>query len=192
MNTVLVQEIERFNKLLTEIKTTCDEIDKTFKGLLAMTSALEDTCNSMIAKKIPIRWLKKSYPSLKPLALYVQNFVERMEFLSLWNEVGMPQSYWLSGFFFTQAFLTGAMQNYARKYRIPIDMLTFDFTVLKTMTVEKAPEDGVHVYGLFLEGARWLLSECILEEQLPKTLIDTMPVIHLLVNESDNCLKGRT
>lgn len=182
MNTVLVQEIERSNKLLMEIKTTCDEIDKTFKGLLAMTPALEETCNLMSAKKIPSRWLAKSYPSLKPLASYVQNFNERVAFLAKWNDEGIPQSYWLSGFFFTQAFLTGAMQNYARKYRIPIDTLTFDFTILKALRVDISPEDGVYVYGLFLEGARWLIDEGVLEEQFPKVLIDTMPVIHLLVN----------
>lgn len=71
----------------------------------------------------------QAYPSLKPLAAWVSDLVTRIEFIKEWIDRGIPSVFWISGFFFPQAFLTGTLQNFARKAVISIDTITFDFKV---------------------------------------------------------------
>ena len=93
----------------------------------------------------------------------------------------MPAVFWISGFYFPQAFLTGSLQNFARKHQFPIDTVAFNFILLKESWTElkDKPEDGVYIRGLFMEGARWDGAEESITDSLPKQLYTDLPVIHL-------------
>jgi len=188
MNTVLVQESMRYNKLIKIYNSSLAELLKALKGLVVMSSDLEDMHNAIYTNSVPAIWVKCAFPSLKPLAAWVDDLAMRIAFISKWEQKGTPPAYWVSGFFFPQAFLTGTLQNYARKYAVAIDTVDFDFTIMKEMPmivdgeqtdITVKPTDGCYIYGLFLEGARWDADAHCLAESRPKELFVDFPAIHL-------------
>jgi dynein heavy chain len=181
MNTVLTQEAVRYNKLIVEFNKSLADLLKALKGLVVMSSDLEAMFESLYSNQVPAIWAKKAYPSLKPLAAWVDDLAHRLEFIQSWADNGTPPAYWISGFFFPQAFLTGTLQNYARKYEVAIDSVAFDNIMLQKEgpDIQMKPEDGVYIYGLFLEGAGWDPTEGCLVESKPKELFVSFPAIHL-------------
>lgn len=54
-------------------------------------------------------WASKGHLSLKPLGSWISDLIDRITFLNNWIEKGTPDVFWLSGFFFPQAFVTGTL-----------------------------------------------------------------------------------
>jgi dynein heavy chain len=102
MNTVLCQELIRFNNLLTLMRTSLSNIQKAVKGLVVMSSELEVLGNALYVNRNPAMWKARSYPSLKPLSGYIADQQERLAFFKDWLDNKPPPVFWLSGFFFTQ------------------------------------------------------------------------------------------
>ncbi|XP_049633509.1 dynein axonemal heavy chain 14 [Suncus etruscus] len=116
---------------------------------------------------------------------------------------GFPTKYWFPAFFFPQAFLTSVLQDYGRYQGIPLNDLTFthkvisdnpdakdnEFSIIiqkRLNIVRKAfkgihPKHiGAHVFGLFIEGARWNHEQNILEDSLPLELCCDFPEIYFV------------
>ena len=69
--------------------------------------------------------------------------------------------------------MTAVNQNYARKYKIPIDLIAFKFDIttkedsgesfqcesyvwlIYLGAIDAKPDDGAYINGLFMEGAMW-------------------------------------
>lgn len=115
-------------------------------------------------------------------------------------ERGLPRSFWIGGLFYPQAFLTGTLQNHARKHNFPIDSLKFDFEVLPLMVTQKEiydrrsleaqesselyngidfPEDGIIIHGIFIEAGRWNTNEGGLCDALLRELTPNLPALWL-------------
>ncbi|KAK3267509.1 hypothetical protein CYMTET_23939 [Cymbomonas tetramitiformis] len=181
MNTVLAQEMSRFNKLTNVIRKSMKEMEKAIAGLVVMSSDLEEAFFNISIGQTPALWMKASYPSMKPLGGYLIDLYARLNMLETWFQKGTPSVFWVSGFYFTQSFLTAANQNFARKYKIPIDEIAFDFEVIG-MNVDDfpaAPEDGVYIHGMYLEGCAFDAKKKMLCESEPKILYSPGPLFWL-------------
>ena len=181
MNTVLNQECLRYNSLLAIMKVSLQNGIKALKGLVVMSPDLEAVTSNLFDNIVPELWAGKAYPSLKPLSSWVTDLIERVTFIQNWIEKGNPACYWISGFFFPQAFLTGTLQNFARKMLFSIDTVSFSFRVMDTLTdaVPDGPTDGCYIRRLYLEGGRWDYAAHVLDESRPKELYTEMPIIWL-------------
>jgi dynein heavy chain, axonemal len=182
MNTVVVQEAIRFNKLIEVLRMSLENIKLAVKGMVVMSKELERVYNFMFNNAVPEMWAEKAYPSMKPLAAWVTDLVTRLDMIDQWYQEGHPKAYWISGFYFPQAFLTGILQNYARQQQISIDTISYSFewTAKDPKEISGPPPSGCYIYGMFIEGARIDPLTMYICESKPKVLFEPTPMLWLI------------
>jgi len=78
--------------------------------------------------------------------------------------------------------MTALLQSFARKYKIPIDILGFKFTVFPFYTpdqVNRSAGDGVYIYGLFMECGQLDRETLLLTDASPGQKAAVVPMIQL-------------
>ena len=177
----LSQELIRFNELMVVMIATLKELQKAIKGEVVMSGELENMYNCFVFQKVPPKWEEAGYPCLKPLASWTEDFFARLDFMGKWLLEGPPVTFWLSGFFFPQGFMTAVKQTYSRDHKIAIDTLRIgcEMTPLNPQDVKQLPESGAYIYGLFMEAGRFDRTSMTIEESFPRKLFDVMPCVWL-------------
>ena len=185
IKTFLVQEVERYNELLSIIHITRAHLEDVIDGKAAMTSTLETQLKTLSEFQVPKDW-QHFYNSTKPLDAWISELCERVRQLELWIDNGAPKIFWLGGFSNPSGFLTAVLQTEARRKILSIDLFTWNFNVITTVAENQleVPNEGVYISGLFLEGASYdVTSDCLLDPK-PMQLLFNMPIIHFHPTES--------
>uniref|UniRef100_A0A672Z857 Uncharacterized protein n=1 Tax=Sphaeramia orbicularis TaxID=375764 RepID=A0A672Z857_9TELE len=88
-------------------QSSLTNLQKAIAGLVVMSEEMDCIYTSFLNNQVPKHWANSAYPSLKPLGSWVRDLALRTSFIQSWIIRGQPRSFWISGFFFPQGFLTG-------------------------------------------------------------------------------------
>ena len=175
---VLYQEIDRYNNLILKIESSLKELKGAIEGTTIMSNESDEIYNSLLINRIPLAWQNIGYSSFKSFISWIRDLQKRIEFIRDWLINGHPYSFWISGLFYPQGFITGVYQNHARETKIPVSDIVLEYIVmnLNKEEIKKHPEAGVYIYGLYLEGASWDEKLGLIDQKEGEMRCD-MPVI---------------
>ncbi|XP_062273833.1 dynein axonemal heavy chain 10 [Scomber scombrus] len=184
---VLLQELERFNKLVVRMQRSLAELQRALAGEVGMSSELDEVARALFNGQIPAIWKKLAPDTLKSLGNWMSHFKRRYEQYSYWVDEGEPKVMWLSGLHIPESYLTALVQAACRKNGWPLDLSTLYTQVTQYRSedeVSDRPGQGCFVSGLYLEGADWDMEKGCLVKSKPKTLVVELPILRVIPTET--------
>jgi dynein heavy chain len=189
LNIFLFQELQRLQNISRIVRTNLKNVSEAIDGTVVMTADLLEDLGSIFDARVPRRWTHDASGAeiswLMPnLGGWFTGLLDRHMMLNTWLENGrsVMRSFWLTGFTNAQGFLTGMRQEVTRQHKK--DQWALDDVISHTEVlafdherIRDVPDEGQHIHGIFMEGARWNRAECRLDESEPKKLFMQMPAI---------------
>lgn len=182
LNMNLLHECIVYNILLGKIRKTLDDLQEAINGKMVYTAELKQIAQEIHRSKLPYTWQLVSYPTMKSIGSYLKDLNERIRWLKQWVDNRIPQSFWLTAFFYPQSFLISCKQNYARRRGIDLSTVNFKHRIQEGSF--NGNDQGILTYGMILEGARWDLDEGGLVEQRNKEIHNEIQGIHFIPTET--------
>lgn len=146
---VLIQEIERFNRLVERMLRTLSLLQKALAGEIGMDVVLDNIANSLFNGQIPDDWRKLAPDTCKPLSSWMDHLNRRATQYRYWASSGEPLVMWLSGLHVPESFLTALVQIACRKNNWPLDRSTL-FTVVTDFADPDDVEERAESVSCFL------------------------------------------
>ncbi|NWU42756.1 DYH10 protein, partial [Hylia prasina] len=137
---VLLQELERFNKLIVRMGKSLAELQRALAGEVGMSSELDDVAQALFNGQIPRIWRRLAPDTLKTLGNWIIFFRDRYDQYTSWVSHGEPEVMWLSGLHIPESYLTALVQATCRKNRWPLDHSTLYTEVTKYKKAEEITE----------------------------------------------------
>ncbi|XP_035999780.1 dynein heavy chain 8, axonemal [Fundulus heteroclitus] len=186
MNIFLRQEVDRMQRIISVVRTSLSDLKLAIDGTIIMSDNLRDALDNIFDARVPGLWRSISWES-STLGFWFTELIERNTQFNSWVSEGRPKTFWMTGFFNPQGFLTAMRQEVTRANKgWALDTVTLNNEVSKMAREEitEAPKEGVYVYGLYLDGAGWNKKNIHLVEPAPKVLFTPMPVIRMFAIKS--------
>ncbi|XP_030358369.1 dynein heavy chain 10, axonemal isoform X4 [Strigops habroptila] len=184
---VLLQELERFNKLIVRMAKSLAELQRALAGEVGMSSELDDVARALFNGQIPGIWRRLAPDTLKTLGNWIIFFMDRYKQYTSWVNDCEPKVMWLSGLHIPESYLTALVQATCRKNKWPLDHSTLYTEVTKYKSVQDItewPTQGCFVSGLFLEGADWDVEHGCLIKSKPRVLVVELPILKIIPTEA--------
>uniref|UniRef100_A0A8B9JEG5 Dynein axonemal heavy chain 10 n=1 Tax=Astyanax mexicanus TaxID=7994 RepID=A0A8B9JEG5_ASTMX len=160
---VLLQELERFNRLVLRMSRSLSELQRALAGEVGMSSELDEVARALFNGQIPAIWRKLAPDTLKSLGNWMIHFRRRHQQYTLKMGCG-----WV--------------------FRHDNDPRNFLLMSVEAVCMHNdnslCVAAGCYVSGLYLEGADWDVEQGCLVRSKPKELVVQLPILKVIPIEA--------